>query len=271
MISIFSQQTSHFQNIFTVCVFVVQVTGILLQTVEEEQSTWQCIRSSSRRELLKSSTRLQVEYLTSANTLKWQVSSGFQNSCDSLSLSQVDHTVQSEWTWLSKPCCARSLVTTSSRVSNPSGQQPGWTSPSHLKRGNGWRRQAEPTPSTSPCPSLSSTTTRGTGGRAWRPPWGGASECGLGESVTAGQSQPASWWFTSVPSLSCASVSVSMNIVKWSSQGMLRLTQEAMNELFQPTIVNVVKHIGEKYTVQWTISRQTSTDRHKSCVLPNSL
>uniref|UniRef100_A0A665UU87 Heat shock protein 12B n=1 Tax=Echeneis naucrates TaxID=173247 RepID=A0A665UU87_ECHNA len=34
-----------------------------------------------------------------------------------------------------------------------------------------------------------------------------------------------------------------MNIVKWSSQGMLRLTQEAMNELFQPTIVNIVKHI----------------------------
>lgn len=37
-----------------------------------------------------------------------------------------------------------------------------------------------------------------------------------------------------------------MNIVKWSSQGMLRLTQEAMNELFQPTINNIVKHIGEE-------------------------
>uniref|UniRef100_A0A8C4GMH8 Heat shock 70 kDa protein 12B n=1 Tax=Dicentrarchus labrax TaxID=13489 RepID=A0A8C4GMH8_DICLA len=36
-----------------------------------------------------------------------------------------------------------------------------------------------------------------------------------------------------------------MNIVKWSSQGMLRLTQEAMNELFQPTIINIVKHIEE--------------------------
>ncbi|KAM8898073.1 heat shock 70 kDa protein 12B isoform 2-T2 [Spinachia spinachia] len=36
-----------------------------------------------------------------------------------------------------------------------------------------------------------------------------------------------------------------MNIAKWSSQGMLRLTQEAMNELFQPTIVNIVKHIEE--------------------------
>lgn len=41
-------------------------------------------------------------------------------------------------------------------------------------------------------------------------------------------------------------VCFSMNIVKWSSQGMLRLTQEAMNELFQPTITNIVKHIGEK-------------------------
>lgn len=38
-----------------------------------------------------------------------------------------------------------------------------------------------------------------------------------------------------------------MNIVKWSSQGMLRLTQEAMNELFQPTIVKIVKHIGENH------------------------
>lgn len=36
----------------------------------------------------------------------------------------------------------------------------------------------------------------------------------------------------------------SINIVKWSSQGMLRLTQEAMNELFQPTINNIIKHIG---------------------------
>uniref|UniRef100_A0A8C5H538 Heat shock protein 12B n=1 Tax=Gouania willdenowi TaxID=441366 RepID=A0A8C5H538_GOUWI len=36
-----------------------------------------------------------------------------------------------------------------------------------------------------------------------------------------------------------------MNIVKWSSQGMLRLTQEAMNELFQPTIINIVQHIEE--------------------------
>ncbi|XP_061665034.1 heat shock 70 kDa protein 12B [Syngnathoides biaculeatus] len=36
-----------------------------------------------------------------------------------------------------------------------------------------------------------------------------------------------------------------MNIVKWSSQGMLRLTQEAMNELFQPTVANVVRHIEE--------------------------
>lgn len=40
----------------------------------------------------------------------------------------------------------------------------------------------------------------------------------------------------------------SINIVKWSSQGMLRLTPEAMNELFQPTISNIIKHIGRKKT-----------------------
>lgn len=49
-----------------------------------------------------------------------------------------------------------------------------------------------------------------------------------------------------------------MNIVKWSSQGMLRLTQEAMNELFQPTINNIVKHIGEeKRSVTYTRSVYT--------------
>uniref|UniRef100_A0A3B3QHL1 Heat shock protein 12B n=1 Tax=Paramormyrops kingsleyae TaxID=1676925 RepID=A0A3B3QHL1_9TELE len=36
-----------------------------------------------------------------------------------------------------------------------------------------------------------------------------------------------------------------MNIVKWSSQGMLRLTPEAMKELFQPTINNIVRHIED--------------------------
>uniref|UniRef100_A0A4W4F258 Heat shock protein 12B n=1 Tax=Electrophorus electricus TaxID=8005 RepID=A0A4W4F258_ELEEL len=36
-----------------------------------------------------------------------------------------------------------------------------------------------------------------------------------------------------------------VNIVKWSSQGMLRLTTEAMNELFQPTINNIIRHIGK--------------------------
>lgn len=42
-------------------------------------------------------------------------------------------------------------------------------------------------------------------------------------------------------------ISFSMNIVKWSSQGMLRLTTEAMNELFHPTIGNIVKHIGKTH------------------------
>ncbi|XP_077085680.1 heat shock 70 kDa protein 12B [Siphateles boraxobius] len=34
-----------------------------------------------------------------------------------------------------------------------------------------------------------------------------------------------------------------MNFIKWSSQGMLRFSAEAMNELFQPTINNIIKHI----------------------------
>ncbi|XP_072310783.1 heat shock 70 kDa protein 12B isoform X2 [Eucyclogobius newberryi] len=37
----------------------------------------------------------------------------------------------------------------------------------------------------------------------------------------------------------------SMKTVKWSSQGMLRLTQEAMHQLFQPTIQSIVRHIEE--------------------------
>ncbi|XP_056407812.1 heat shock 70 kDa protein 12B isoform X4 [Hyla sarda] len=37
----------------------------------------------------------------------------------------------------------------------------------------------------------------------------------------------------------------SVNFVKWSSQGMLRMSSEAMNELFQPTIQQIVQHIGD--------------------------
>jgi hypothetical protein len=37
----------------------------------------------------------------------------------------------------------------------------------------------------------------------------------------------------------------SVNFVKWSSQGMLRMSCEAMNELFQPTVNGIIQHIGE--------------------------
>ncbi|XP_072493149.1 heat shock 70 kDa protein 12B isoform X1 [Notamacropus eugenii] len=37
----------------------------------------------------------------------------------------------------------------------------------------------------------------------------------------------------------------SVNFVKWSSQGMLRMSCEAMNELFQPTVSQIIKHIDE--------------------------
>lgn len=36
-----------------------------------------------------------------------------------------------------------------------------------------------------------------------------------------------------------------MNFIKWSSQGMLKLSAEAINELFQPTINNIIKHIED--------------------------
>uniref|UniRef100_A0A6Q2XL05 Heat shock protein 12B n=1 Tax=Esox lucius TaxID=8010 RepID=A0A6Q2XL05_ESOLU len=45
-----------------------------------------------------------------------------------------------------------------------------------------------------------------------------------------------------------------MNIVKWSSQGMLRLTAEAMNELFQPTINNIIKHIDLPEALPGTVA-----------------
>uniref|UniRef100_A0A8C9MF31 Heat shock protein family A (Hsp70) member 12B n=1 Tax=Serinus canaria TaxID=9135 RepID=A0A8C9MF31_SERCA len=34
-----------------------------------------------------------------------------------------------------------------------------------------------------------------------------------------------------------------VNLVKWSSQGMLRMSPEVMNELFQPTITHIIQHI----------------------------
>ncbi|XP_057558148.1 heat shock 70 kDa protein 12B isoform X1 [Hippopotamus amphibius kiboko] len=36
----------------------------------------------------------------------------------------------------------------------------------------------------------------------------------------------------------------SVNFVKWSSQGMLRMSCEAMNDLFQPTVSGIIQHIG---------------------------
>lgn len=37
---------------------------------------------------------------------------------------------------------------------------------------------------------------------------------------------------------------LSVNFVKWSSQGMLRMSAEAMSQLFQPTISQIIAHIG---------------------------
>ncbi|KAI4808174.1 hypothetical protein KUCAC02_000240 [Chaenocephalus aceratus] len=78
-------------------------------------------------------------------------------------------------------------------------------------RGNGLRRRAEPTPSTSPCPSLSSTSKEDNKGRVWRPPE---------EEQVSGD------WEKGVV-------------------GCCGARREAMNELFQTTISNIVKHIEE--------------------------
>ncbi|XP_067389625.1 heat shock 70 kDa protein 12B [Emydura macquarii macquarii] len=37
----------------------------------------------------------------------------------------------------------------------------------------------------------------------------------------------------------------SVNFVKWSSQGMLRMSSEAMNDLFQPTVSQIIQHIDD--------------------------
>lgn len=42
-----------------------------------------------------------------------------------------------------------------------------------------------------------------------------------------------------------ATFAYGVNFVKWSSQGMLRMSCEAMNELFQPTVSGIIQHIGE--------------------------
>lgn len=50
-------------------------------------------------------------------------------------------------------------------------------------------------------------------------------------------------------SLPCPLSVPSVNLVKWSSQGMLRMSPEAMSELFQPTITHIIQHIGGAWPV----------------------
>lgn len=37
----------------------------------------------------------------------------------------------------------------------------------------------------------------------------------------------------------------SVDFVKWSSQGMLRMSPDAMNALFKPTIDSIIEHLRE--------------------------
>lgn len=37
----------------------------------------------------------------------------------------------------------------------------------------------------------------------------------------------------------------SVDFVKWSSQGMLRMSPDAMNALFKPTIDSIIEHLSE--------------------------
>lgn len=52
----------------------------------------------------------------------------------------------------------------------------------------------------------------------------------------------------------------SLNVVKWSSQGMLRMSCEAMNELFQPTVSGIIEHIGESLSLRPPFTPHTSPD-----------
>ncbi|TKS92695.1 Heat shock 70 kDa protein 12B [Collichthys lucidus] len=131
--------------------------------------------------------------------------------CRKLRLHQAVRMVLSGWTWPSKPCCARSLAKTSSRVSKPSGRQ-AWVDLTIAFEAR--KRTAAP-------------------GRA------NALNISLPFSFIDYYKRHRG------QSVEAALRRSNMNIVKWSSQGMLRLTQEAMNELFQPTIINIVKHIEE--------------------------
>lgn len=40
-------------------------------------------------------------------------------------------------------------------------------------------------------------------------------------------------------------LSSSVDFVKWSSQGMLRMNPDAMNALFKPTIDHIIQHLSK--------------------------
>lgn len=44
----------------------------------------------------------------------------------------------------------------------------------------------------------------------------------------------------------------SVDFVKWSSQGMLRMSPDAMNSLFKPTIDHIIQHLSESRLIRHT-------------------
>ena len=51
----------------------------------------------------------------------------------------------------------------------------------------------------------------------------------------------------------------SVDFVKWSSQGMLRMSPDAMNSLFKPTIDHIIQHLSK---LHWSFPQHLNTHTH---------
>lgn len=53
------------------------------------------------------------------------------------------------------------------------------------------------------------------------------------------------YWWDGCQILCMFVLCYSVDFVKWSSQGMLRMSPEAMNSLFKPTIDHIIQHLSK--------------------------